>query len=376
MKILQLVTLVSPDGAYGGPVRVALNQTRSLIELGHDVTLAAAASGFQKDLPEQFDGVPVKLFRGRKVLPGAGFGGIFAPSLLSWLARELAHADVLHVHMGRDLITLPCPSLSRLLGVPYVLQTHGMIMPSQHPFSPALDVMLTRRALEKAARVYYLTDNERRGLREVGGGAVALQRLVNGVPLTPVAATGQQRTEVLFLARLHWRKRPLVFVKMAARIHSMFPNVKFSIVGPDEGEAAAVVAAVERMGLADVVTLEGALEPSEVTRRIGQAMIYVLPSVNEPFPMTVLEAMSLGKPVVITDTCGLAEFVSEAAAGVVVDSSLESLVEGVARLLADDEHRTNAGMSGRKLAQDTFSMRPVATQLVSSYEEAIAHHVK
>ena len=46
MRILHVVTLVSPDGAFGGPVRVAENLARELRRRGHDVTVAAAASGF------------------------------------------------------------------------------------------------------------------------------------------------------------------------------------------------------------------------------------------------------------------------------------------------------------------------------------------
>lgn len=369
MKILQIVTLVTPDGAYGGPVRVAVNQTRALLEAGHEVTLAAAANGFEGSLPQVFDDVPVKLFRALQAVPGAGFAGICAPSLHPWLIRESARADVVHIHMGRDLITLPCPAISSSRGVPYVLQTHGMVMPSKHMVSPLIDGLWTRPALQKAARIFYLTDAERQGLREVGGNNVSLERLVNGVPLPAQSVVAEQHLEVLFLARLHSRKRPLFFVEMAARLHERFPKVRFSMVGPDEGEGDAVQGAIIRLGLSDVVRWEGALEPNEVTRRVSQSTIYVLPSVDEPFPMTVLEAMALGKPVVVTDTCGLAEYVSESAAGAVVGPSIESLIDAVANLLSDSELRTAAGWNAKLLAQDKFSMKPVAAQLSSVYEE-------
>lgn len=374
MKILQVVTLVTPEGAYGGPVRVAVNQTRALLDAGHDVTLAAAASGFDGSLPTAFDGVPVKLFHALRAVPGAGFAGIYAPSLHPWLLCESARADVMHVHMGRDLITLPCAAIARTRGVPYVLQTHGMIMPSKHRMSPLMDGLWTRPALQKAARVFYLTDEERDGLREVGGNNVPLQRLVNGVPLPDQPVIAGQDLEVLFLARLHSRKRPLFFVDMAARLHARFPDVRFSMVGPDEGEGDAVQSAIVRLGLSDVMTWQGALEPSQVTQRVSQCTVYVLPSVDEPFPMTVLEAMALGKPVVVTDTCGLADYVSESGAGAVVGPSIESLTEAVASLLSNSEFRANAGRNAKHLAQNEFSMTPVASLLSSVYEEVSENH--
>ena len=45
MRILQVATLFTPDGEYGGPVRVAMNQALALAAAGHEVTLAGAARG-------------------------------------------------------------------------------------------------------------------------------------------------------------------------------------------------------------------------------------------------------------------------------------------------------------------------------------------
>jgi hypothetical protein len=45
MRILQAVTLISQDGAYGGPARVALNQSAELVALGDNTTVVAATRG-------------------------------------------------------------------------------------------------------------------------------------------------------------------------------------------------------------------------------------------------------------------------------------------------------------------------------------------
>ena len=79
MRILQVVTLLSPDGAYGGPARVALNQSAELISRGHDVTVAAATRGYRVP-PTELDGVPVRLFAARTLVPGTGLAGMGAPA--------------------------------------------------------------------------------------------------------------------------------------------------------------------------------------------------------------------------------------------------------------------------------------------------------
>ena len=74
MRILQVVTLLSPDGAYGGPARVALNQSAELVSRGHDVTVVGATRGY-RDVPTELNGVPVKLFAARTLVAANWFRG-------------------------------------------------------------------------------------------------------------------------------------------------------------------------------------------------------------------------------------------------------------------------------------------------------------
>lgn len=369
MKIIQLATLISPRGAYGGPVRVAVNQTRELLAAGHDVILAAGAQGFGRRLPNEYDGVPVMLFEAINPVPKTGFSGLVAPGLQKWLKTAVKSADVAHVHLGRDLVTLPAATKIGRSRVPYVLQTHGMVTPSTHPLAGTVDAIWTKRALVGADTIFYLTPEERQGLSDVTPAPLNLQELHNGVPQTQLSpgAAGEGPLEVLFLARLHARKRPLMFVSMAKALHGRYPHVRFSLVGPDEGEGTAVSAAIKESGMGDALRWEGAIPPEETAARINRSTIYVLPSIDEPFPMSVLEALSLAKPVVVTDSCGLAAAITQAGAGAVVDSKLESLVVGVERLLADSTLRKAVGDRANVLARQKFSMKMVCDQLESTY---------
>lgn len=369
MKIIQVATLISPEGAYGGPVRVAVNQTRQLIAAGHDVILAAGAQGYGKRLPSHFDGVPVKLFEAHRMIPKTGFSGLMAPGLIAWLKTAAKTADVVHVHMGRDLVTLPA-TLRLMSGrVPYVLQTHGMVQPSRHPLAGIVDAFGTKPALSRAGKVFFLTQTERRGLTELAGTSLQLQELLNGVPKATMngALSQDSEFEVLFLARLHERKRPLLFIDMARALHPKFPNVRFVLVGPDEGMGSAVSRAIREAAMGDRLTWEGAIDPEKTGHRIHQASIFVLPSIDEPFPMSVLEALSFGKPVIITDTCGLAAAVERNGAGTVVDSSLDALIRAAEKYLVDPMFRNEHARRAKLLAEQEFGMHKVAQQLESAY---------
>jgi glycosyltransferase involved in cell wall biosynthesis len=351
-------------------VRVAVNQTRSLLEAGHDVTLVAGAQGYGNLLPTQYDGVPVKLFPAARLVPGTGFAGLVSPSLLRYVRSKADEVDVVHIHVARDLVTLPVARWSLKRKVPYVLQTHGMIDPSSNPLSVPLDAFCTKPVLAGAGAVLYLTPTERVGLSEVSSHSLSYVHLINGVPLQDLDSFGpSDHREVLFLARLHARKRPAAFINMARELAPTFPDVSFRLVGPDEGEGPASMRSIDEAGLRRSIQWEGPISPDRTLDRISRASIYVLPSVDEPFPMSVLEAMSLGKPVIVTGSCGLAPAIRAARAGIVVGESSRSLIEAVRTLLTDPNLRSEMGNRARDLAREAFGMDTVVRTLQDTYEE-------
>jgi len=371
VRVVHAVTLITPDGAFGGPVRVAVNQARELQARGHDVEIVAATSGYSDDVPTAMDGVPLSVFPARRILPGAGFSGLVAPGLMSWARSNVGSIDVLHIHAARDLITLPLARYVLSRGKPYVLQPHGMIDPSHRALSHPLDALVTRPVLRGAATVLYLTSNERAGLQEVARDSLQqLSELGNGVPGADVDRLPQQPPEVLFLARLQERKRPLMFVSMAEQLLGEGMDATFRLVGPDEGEGPRVRAAILGVG-SPRLAWEGPVAPEGTLRRLSRAALCVLPAVNEPYPMAVLEALSIGCPVVVTDSCGLAPAIRELACGVVVDESLESLVRAVRDLLAESSRLESLSRAALPAARERFSMGPVVDELESIYQSAV-----
>jgi glycosyltransferase involved in cell wall biosynthesis len=370
MKIAHVVTLVSPDGAFGGPVRVAVNLSRAMREAGHDVTILGAFRGY-RSAPTEIDGVPARLFPARQLLP-LGFSGLLSPGLIAYCRKHLREYDVVHVHLARDLITLPVALIARRQGVPYVTQTHGMVDASQRRLAYLLDALATRRVLRDASTAFHLTELERNDLAQVARtAALRLVPLPNGVPTSTLRAEVASGREVLFLARLQARKRPAAFVEAAIALKDQFPQTRFTLVGPDEGEAPAVLARIEAANAQDVITWEGPLEPGQTLARMSRASIYVLPSVDEPFPMTVLEAMSIGLPTIVTDTCGLIHDLSDPSAVTVVDASVATLTTALQRLLNDPSARISLGERGRAEVDNRFSIRQAAQIALNAFPDRI-----
>ncbi|WP_233221075.1 glycosyltransferase [Streptomyces carminius] len=377
MRVVHVVTLVGDDGAYGGPVSVATGQLAELAARGHGAELLSLWRG-AGPVPRTADGVPLYAHRARTLVPGQGFLGLFHPLLLLTLWRRAGRADVVHVHAGRDLVSLAALAVAVLRRRPFVVQTHGMVQPRRSAVARIFDrcyVPLLRRA--RAALV--LTEEEETGLRRVlGPSGPALVRLPNGVAPGPADGGGRDgredgraTAEVLYLARLHPRKRPEAFVRMAALVHRKHPEVSFVLHGADEGCLERVRALIGSEGLAGVVEYGGPLGHADAVRRLARATVYVLPSVDEPFPMSVLEALAAGTPVVCTRSCGVAASLERRGAARITDGSPEQLADAVLRLLEDRPLRERTAEAGRAAVAEEFSIASVAGRLEGLYRSAV-----
>ncbi len=364
LRILHAVTLLTPDGAYGGPVRVSLNQASALRIRGHSVTLAAAERGFDVR-PTWAEGTPLVVRPAVRVVPRPGFAGLTAPGLLAWFLRAHGDFQAAHVHLARDLVLLPLAVAMMRAKLPYVVQAHGMILPGAHPFA---DRMIVRKLLCRAHEVFYLTTDEHDALDEVAGGNARLTPLPNGVPLYQAATYSRRVPEVLYLGRLHQRKRPVDFVAAAKELNARGITADYTLIGPDEGEGRKVQ---EVAAQAPNINWVGPIESGAGPARMRQASIFVLPSVSpEPYPMAVLEAMSVGLPVVVTDQCGLAPMIRKYDCGIVIEPGPSNIARAVEHLVSAPDIARKMGERGRSAVKHDLGMSYVGQRLEMSYSAA------
>lgn len=377
MRIAHVLTYVSADGAFGGPLAVLSEQTRELARRGHHVEVFAGWDGEARFAPE---GVDVHLFRARQLVPGAGFSGLVAPGLRRALLRRRGEFDVVHVHLARDLVTLPVAHALRRTGSGprLFLQPHGMVKPDGRLRARVFDRWV-RRVLRGATGTFALTETDAGRLRAVEP-QVRIIDLPNGVSLPPVdERTGAERTagarpEVLFLARLQPRKRVLLFAEAAHRLLATGVEADFVVVGPDEGDLEELERRVAAWGHGQRIRYEGAVPPGAGRDRMARADVYVLPSFSEPFPMSVLESLSVGTPTVISETCHIADRLGDAVAtfpepdsDADAGAAAAALADTIGGLLRDGAARDALGVRGRRAIETGFSIARIGDLLDGYY---------
>nr|WP_203608024.1 glycosyltransferase [Streptomyces anulatus] len=382
VKILHVVTLHTPDHAFGGPTRVAFNLSRVQRSAGDDARVMALGDGFPDgELPSVVEGVPVHLFQARHLLPMFEVSGITSATLLRTARRMMRGADLVHVHLMRDLVTLPAALLALASRTPLVVQTHGMIDPTEKKVAQLTDLLGVRKVLREADAVLHLTEMERVDVNDVAAPVPLTRtvRLVNGVrpqERKPARDPGRPPT-VLFLARIQERKRPEDFVSAMPHVLARHPDARFVLAGPDTGALAGTLALARKLGVADSLDHVGPLEHDQVLAADREADVYVLPAIEEPFPVSVLEAMSVGTPVVITRTCGQAPDVAGAGAGRVIDSRVgedaanaRKVADAILELL-EPEAAERAGKAAWELVNEQFTIEAVTATLRRTYEDVV-----
>ncbi len=162
-------------------------------------------------------------------------------------------------------------------------------------------------------------------------------------------------------------------VQALGLIVQQVPRVKCLVIGeaPRKSYLAHLLRLAERVGVRDRLILVG---PHENVARFYQAMdVFVLPSHTEGLPLTVLEAMASGKPVVATDVGGIREVVCTGETGVVVPArDAKRLAEATLTVLKTPVLAKAMGKAGRKRIEAAFTIGGEAEQTAMLYRRILA----
>lgn len=310
------------------------------------------------------------------ILPTDGYS--IRPSALVKAMRffRTLDSDVVHFNLAN-----PCASTVDILAARLVNKS-AIVLTTHLP-----TIACTRRervsdriALRLADRIITVCESARAYLIGRGVPARKVSAIYNGVCdwQTGRATLDKLRSEISIgpddivlgtVARLEEQKGIEYLLEAFQRIHAM-PNLILCIVG--DGSLMEDLRAQSRnLGIAAQVRFCGWRSDSRDI--ISLFDVFVLPSLFESFPFTIVEAMMAGKPVVASDVGGVREAVSHGETGLLVlPKDVEMLTEAVASLVESPELRSRMGAAARSVALSKFSDVAMARATTSLYEEIMA----
>ena len=161
---------------------------------------------------------------------------------------------------------------------------------------------------------------------------------------------------VMSVGRLAPEKGQLILVQAIAELRDRHIDVRCELVG-DGPMRAMLVREVERLGVSDRVTLLSSLENAEVAEHLRNADLFCLPSFAEGVPVSLMEAMAIGVPVVATNVGGVAELVSDGETGRLVPAGRVDLIaDALESLLTDNDLRARVIDGGRARVEQTYDL--------------------
>jgi sugar transferase (PEP-CTERM/EpsH1 system associated) len=256
---------------------------------------------------------------------------------------------------------------ARISGVPFVIHTkHGRNYPDRPVavFKNWFASCFTDRIVavsEDAARVV-------REIERVPGRKVMVIR--NGIDLEAFRYVPRNAKPMgkhaVHIARLCVSKDQSTLLRAARQVLEVEPDFRLTLVG-DGPDREALRALKESLELGEKVSFLG--ERHNVQKYLSDADLFVLSSVEEGIPLTILEAMATGLPVVATEVGGNPEVVIPNETGFLVPPRAPNLLASAILELVRDPNRAQCmGFSGRKRVEQGFDIRKVVADYEALYK--------
>ncbi len=387
MKVLHVIPSIAP--LRGGPSHAVLGMVKLLRVQGIDAEIVTTNDNgnYLLDLPlgERiiYQDVPI-WFLPRFSLPFKEF--IFSAGLTKWLYQNIANYDLVHSHYLFSYASTCAGIFARHHKIPYVVRTIGQLTPwalAQSRLKKQIYTsLIERHNLNRAAAVHCTASGEAEDVRNFGiqTPTITLPLGVDQPEILPEAKTEicnkydipPDKPIILFLSRLHYKKRPDLLIESLAELSKLGQNFHLIVAGSGEDEYVNYLKnLVKDYDLAKCTSFAGFVTGRDKDLLLQGSDIFVLPSFSENFGIVVAEAAIASLPIIITPGVQIAPDITDANAGLVVEGTKAELVKALSQLIASPELRSQMGANAQKLASQKYSWSAISTQLIEHYLQII-----
>ena len=367
MKILRVVSDLYPS-VVGGIGIHAHEMSKQQARLGHDVTVYTANNG--NEAREEFrDGYKIIRFKNDLKLMGN--------SISFRLFRELFKIrndfDIIHAHSHLFLSTNLCALVKKMGSPSLVITTHGGLIGQTAPlwihriYIPTI----AKWTFKSADKIICYTNEEIAGLKELGiehNKIVVIHNGINTKIFTPSIREGNAN-QILWIGRFVPGKGVEYLIDAFNILIKEYPNLKLVMVGKGPLKEN-IEQKIRDLNLSKNIIINEFVPNSELPNIYQNSDVFVLPSINEGVPRTILEAMACGLPIVCTALPQLINIVE--GCGLLVPLRYpRALAEAIYRIISDKKLAQKLGETGRKKVVENYSWEDTVNKTINLYEELI-----
>jgi glycosyltransferase involved in cell wall biosynthesis len=372
MKILIVTHYFLPH--VGGIEIVAYNQAKELVKRGHEVTIISSRIGNEPER-EVMDGIRIirvkslNIFEEKYGIPYP----VYSPKILFTLNKEVKKADIVHLHECFYLPSFVASIFSVLNKKPYIIMQHVEPINTGRIIVTAIQNLFYytygKFILDKSKKILVCNDKAGKSLNRPEK-TIFLPNAVDTKIFKP--RTERQikvlrkkydlpinKKIVLFAGRFVPKKGfDKVYKAKSADYLILF--VGGGIIPPEIKK--------DR----DVEFLPF-LDQKELSEVYALSDIFILPSVNEGFPLTILEAMACGLPIITTDHPGYDLYLNRKFVEL-IKPEVEVIRSSIKKVLSNSNKLKEMSSYSLKEVKNRFSWEKNVNNLLNIYEQALKEH--
>ncbi|MFH1115838.1 MAG: glycosyltransferase family 4 protein [Pseudomonadota bacterium] len=290
---------------------------------------------------------------------------------LAFFRRVCANSySLVHVHSADPVFlgTTIFMALARLARVPILLHMHGTDWTDFYANAPVFRKLYTRIGLMLPQHIVVLYPFWEQRIRELvhRGDVATLRNFIRRTPLPPPDEVVNTRRSlglkdeeflVLTTGAVGWRKGSFDIVEAASRVRLQDKKIRFVLVGGEEKhcEMDQVRDRIERRRVRQCITLTGEVERDGIPCFLAAADVFLLPSYIEGMPISIIEAMEFGLPVISTKVNAIPDMIEDEVSGLLIDpGSPEQIARAVLRLRREKDLYARLAKGAREAFEDKF----------------------
>jgi glycosyltransferase involved in cell wall biosynthesis len=378
LKVLHVIPDLAPQ--TGGPVTAVLGLAKAQAGMGYKVCIASSDYGLE--LTPTIDDVDFQLFSCRYDT------WRWAPELGRYLENSVKDFDLVMIESLWQYPSFTAARACRGANMPYVVSPNGMLDEwslSQKAWKKKPYMRLIERSTLSGAAAIHLTSEGELNHSHLQKWSVPLLVVPLGLDKSKYANLPSNdsfyirypelshREFVLFLGRLSYKKQPDVLIRAFHQISRDFEDLHLVLVGSgDKSYVQKLRGLVKSLGIEDRVLFTGILKGEAVREAYRAASVFVLPSWQENFGLSVVEAMAAECPVVVSHNLDLTPEIQRAKAGIVTLPNVTETASAMTILLKDESLRREMGRNGRRLVLEKFTWDKCAQELGVAFEDILS----
>jgi glycosyltransferase involved in cell wall biosynthesis len=367
MKILRVVSDLYP-AVVGGVGLHAHEMSRLQAQEGHDVTVITYRTDSGQPTSEDRDGYHII----RSDAPLRLFGNAISFSQLSSLIKRWDSYDVVHAHSHLFFSTVICALARKFRSTPLVVTNHGLVSQTapgwlQRLYLPTIGKWVFRTA---DAIICY-TETERDQVVGLGVSPGKIHVIHNGIDTSVFVPSNSSspKKQILWIGRFTPGKGVEYLLKGFGAFSREFPDYTLMMIGrgPLRDDFTRMI---QEMDLEDKVVLRDFIPNKELPGLYQDSSLFILPSLEEGVPRTILEAMACGRPVICTALPQLVDIVS--GCGVLVPPADDGAVaDALSALVSDPVLARNLGQSARAKVVSQYSWDDTVARTLDLYASLV-----